>query len=42
MIPDAGDYPLGVLTPQNVPSGTGLPVEPADFRDEFLKLWRAG
>jgi ABC-type sugar transport system substrate-binding protein len=39
---DTGDYPLAILTPKNVPSGTGLPVTPPDFRKEFEKLWTAG
>ena len=39
---DAGGYPLAILTRQNVPGGTGIPVEPANYQDEFKKLWLAG
>ena len=39
---DTGGYPLAILTPQNVPSGTGIPVEPANYQDEFKKLWLVG
>ena len=41
-ISDTGGYPLAVLTPQNVPAGTGIPVEPANYQDEFKKLWLVG
>jgi ABC-type sugar transport system substrate-binding protein len=39
---DAGGYPLAVLTPDNVPSGTGIPVLPADYQNEFKTLWHVG
>ncbi len=41
-ISDTGGYPLAVLTPQNVPGGTGIPVLPADYQNEFKKLWLVG
>jgi ABC-type sugar transport system substrate-binding protein len=41
-VSDTGGYPLAILTPQNVPSGTGIPVEPASYQDDFKKLWLAG
>jgi ABC-type sugar transport system substrate-binding protein len=41
-ISDTGGYPLAILTPQNVPGGTGIPVEPANYQDEFKKLWLVG
>jgi ABC-type sugar transport system substrate-binding protein len=41
-ISDTGGYPLAVLTPKNVPAGTGVPVLPADYQSEFEKLWLAG
>ena len=31
-----------LLAPQNVPAGTGIPVEPANYQDEFKKLWLVG
>ena len=37
-----GHYPLAVLTPKNVPDGTGVPVFPVDYRAEFENLWSAG
>jgi ABC-type sugar transport system substrate-binding protein len=36
----AGNYPLAVLTPKNVPSGTALPVFPANYQQEFKQIWR--
>jgi ABC-type sugar transport system substrate-binding protein len=39
---DTGGYPLAILTQQNVPSGTGIPVEPANYQNEFKKLWLVG
>jgi ABC-type sugar transport system substrate-binding protein len=36
---DTGQYPLAILTPQNVPGGTGVPVVPADYASEFTKLF---
>jgi ABC-type sugar transport system substrate-binding protein len=36
----AGNYPLAVLTPQNVPSGSGLPIFPVDYQQEFAKIWQ--
>jgi hypothetical protein len=41
-VSDTGGYPLAILTPQNVPSGTGIPVEPANYQDAFKKLWLIG
>ena len=41
-ISDTGGYPLAVLTPQNVPGGTGIPVLPANYQNEFKKLWLVG
>jgi ABC-type sugar transport system substrate-binding protein len=41
-ISDTGGYPLAVLTPQNVPSGTSLPVYPANYQSLFEKLWGVG
>jgi ABC-type sugar transport system substrate-binding protein len=41
-VSDTGGYPLAILTPQNVPPGTGIPVEPANYQDEFKKLWLVG
>lgn len=41
-VSDTGGYPLAILTPQNVPSGTGIPVEPANYQNEFKKLWLVG
>ena len=41
-VSDTGGYPLAVLTPQNVPGGTGIPVLPADYQNEFKKLWLVG
>jgi ABC-type sugar transport system substrate-binding protein len=36
----AGNYPLSVLTPKNVPSGTGLPVFPSTYQQQFEQIWR--
>ncbi|WP_256098010.1 substrate-binding domain-containing protein [Streptomyces sp. MnatMP-M17] len=33
-------YPISILTPKNVPSGTGMPVEPATYREDFTALWK--
>ena len=41
-VSDTGGYPLAILTPQNVPSGTGIPVEPANYQEAFKKLWLIG
>jgi ABC-type sugar transport system substrate-binding protein len=41
-ISDTGGYPLAILTPQNVPAGTSLPVYPANYQSEFQKLWGVG
>jgi ABC-type sugar transport system substrate-binding protein len=41
-ISDTGGYPLAVLTPQNVSSGTSIPVYPANYQSEFEKLWGIG
>jgi ABC-type sugar transport system substrate-binding protein len=41
-ISDTGGYPLAILTPQNIPGGTGIPVAPANYQQEFKKLWLAG
>ena len=41
-VSDTGGYPLAILTPQNVPSGTGIPVEPANYQNDFKKLWLVG
>jgi ABC-type sugar transport system substrate-binding protein len=41
-ISDTGGYPLAVLTQQNVPAGTGIPVLPANYQSEFEKLWLVG
>ena len=41
-ISDTGGYPLAILTPQNVPAGTSIPVYPADYQSEFQKLWGVG
>ena len=38
-ISDTGGYPLAVLTPQNVGSGTAIPVLPANYQSDFEKLW---
>lgn len=37
--PDGGHYPLAVLTPENVPDGTGVPALPTDYQAEFEALW---
>jgi hypothetical protein len=37
-LPDTGTFPLALLTPENVPSGT-LPVVPADYQQLFKQLW---
>jgi len=42
LISDTGGYPLAILTPQNTPSGTGIPVEPANYQQEFERLWLVG
>ena len=43
LISDTGGYPLAILTPQNMPSGsTGIPVEPANYQEAFKKLWLVG
>lgn len=36
---DIATYPLSVLTPENVPSGGSVPVEPPDYEQQFLALW---
>jgi ABC-type sugar transport system substrate-binding protein len=41
-VTDTGDYPLALLTPKNVPSGTDLPVLPTTYQDDFKKLWLVG
>ncbi len=41
-ISDTGGYPLAVLTQQNVPAGTGIPVLPANYQSEFEQLWGVG
>jgi len=41
-VSDTGGYPLAILTPQNASSGTGIPVEPANYQNEFKKLWLVG
>jgi ABC-type sugar transport system substrate-binding protein len=41
-VSDNGHYPLGLLTPDNVGSGTSVPVLPTDYQTEFKKLWRVG
>jgi ABC-type sugar transport system substrate-binding protein len=41
-ISDTGGYPLAVLTPQNVGTGTGIPVLPTNYQNEFEKLWGVG
>jgi ABC-type sugar transport system substrate-binding protein len=41
-ISDHGGYPLAILTPQNVPAGTGIPVLPSNYQSEFEQLWHAG
>ncbi len=41
-VSDTGGYPLAILTPKNVPGGTGIPVLPADYQNEFKKLWLVG
>ncbi|MCU1655357.1 MAG: hypothetical protein JWO57_13 [Pseudonocardiales bacterium] len=41
-VSDTGGYPLGVLTPDNVGSGSGIPVLPTDYQTEFAKLWLVG
>jgi ABC-type sugar transport system substrate-binding protein len=41
-ISDHGGYPLAILTPQNVPAGTGVPVLPSNYQNEFAQLWQAG
>jgi ABC-type sugar transport system substrate-binding protein len=38
-VTDNGNYPLAVLTQHNVPSGSDIPVIPADYEQEFKKLW---
>ena len=37
-VPDTGAFPLALLTPGNVPSGS-LPVVPADYQQLFRQLW---
>lgn len=41
-ISDTGGYPLAILTPQNVGTGTGIPVLPTNYQSEFEKLWGVG
>jgi ABC-type sugar transport system substrate-binding protein len=41
-VSDTGGYPLAILTQKNVTSGTGIPVEPANYQQEFKKLWLVG
>jgi substrate-binding family protein len=41
-VTDQGGYPLAILTPANVPSGTAVPVIPTDYQEEFKKLWLVG
>lgn len=41
-ISDTGGYPLAILTPQNVGTGTGIPVLPTNYQSEFEKLWAVG
>ncbi|WP_433502955.1 sugar ABC transporter substrate-binding protein [Pseudonocardia halophobica] len=37
---DAGGYPLALLTPENVPGGTGIPTIPANLLDLYSATWR--
>jgi ABC-type sugar transport system substrate-binding protein len=39
-VADTGNYPLAILTPKNVPGGTGVPVVPTDYKQEFAKAWQ--
>ena len=39
VVTDDGNYPLWVLTQDNVPSGTTAPVYPTNYQDLFTKLW---
>jgi ABC-type sugar transport system substrate-binding protein len=41
-VSDTGGYPLAILTQKNVTSGTGIPVEPPNYQQEFKKLWLVG
>jgi hypothetical protein len=41
-VSDTGAYPLAILTRQNIPSGTGIPVEPANCQSDFKKPWHVG
>jgi ABC-type sugar transport system substrate-binding protein len=41
-VSDTGGYPLAVLTQQNVGTGTGIPVLPANYQSDFEKLWGVG
>lgn len=41
-VTDTGGYPLAMLTHANVPSGSGVPVYPADYAAEFEQLWHVG
>jgi ABC-type sugar transport system substrate-binding protein len=40
--PNNGNFPLYVLTPKNVPSGSSIPVAPQDYLKEFESLWHVG
>jgi ABC-type sugar transport system substrate-binding protein len=37
---DVGGYPLALLTPQNVPGGTGIPTIPSNLLDLYAANWK--
>ncbi|MCE0763531.1 substrate-binding domain-containing protein [Pseudonocardia kujensis] len=37
---DIGGYPLALLTPENVPGGTGIPTIPTNLLDLYAATWR--
>ena len=39
---DSGGYPLAILTQKNVGGGTSIPVEPANYQQDFKTLWHVG
>jgi ABC-type sugar transport system substrate-binding protein len=38
-VPDNPAYPLGLLTKESTPSGTTLPVVPANYQQDYKALW---
>jgi ribose transport system substrate-binding protein len=39
---DSPNYPLGLMTPSNVGTGTNYPVVPANYQQDFEQLWSPG